>query len=76
MPTQMTVANLRLVRADHPHAQKIAVLNQPDDICIAHAEIPEAGDGEVRVKIKWVGVCGSDIETYRGQRITPNERTP
>jgi threonine dehydrogenase-like Zn-dependent dehydrogenase len=64
----MVVADLKLVSADHPNAQKVAVLNRPYDISMAHAEIPMAGDGEVRVKIKWVGVCGSDIETYRGQR--------
>jgi threonine dehydrogenase-like Zn-dependent dehydrogenase len=64
----MTVADLKLVSPDHPHAQKVAILNKPYDISMAYAEIPEAGDGEVRVKIKWVGVCGSDIETYRGQR--------
>jgi L-iditol 2-dehydrogenase len=64
----MIVADLKLVSPDHPNAQKVAVLNRPYDISMAHAEIPTAGEGEVRVKIKWVGVCGSDIETYRGQR--------
>jgi threonine dehydrogenase-like Zn-dependent dehydrogenase len=64
----MIVADLKLVSPDHPNAQKVAVLNGPYHIAMVHAEIPTAGDGEVRVKIKWVGVCGSDIETYRGQR--------
>lgn len=68
MPTHMIVADLKLVSPDHPNAQKAAVLNAPYNIAMAYAEIPNAGDGEVRVKIKWVGVCGSDIETYRGQR--------
>lgn len=68
MATHMIVADLKLVPAGHPNAQKVAVLNQPFDISVAYAEIPNAAVGEVRVKIKWVGVCGSDIETYRGQR--------
>jgi threonine dehydrogenase-like Zn-dependent dehydrogenase len=68
MPTHMVVAELKLLPSDHPNTQQVAVLNGPYDISMAHAEIPTAGDGEVRVKIKWVGVCGSDIETYRGQR--------
>lgn len=68
MPTHMVVADLKLVPPDQAAAQQVAVLNRPYDISIARAEIPNAGDGEVRVKIKWVGVCGSDIETYRGQR--------
>jgi L-iditol 2-dehydrogenase len=62
------MADLKLVAADHPNAQRVAVLHAPGDIRMAHAEIPEPGDGEVRVKIKWVGVCGSDIETFRGTR--------
>ena len=76
MPTQMKVADLKLVAREHPHAQKVAVLNKPFDISIAYAEIPEAGEDEVRVKIKWVGVCGSDIETYRGQRQPEFMSTP
>ncbi len=68
MPTHMVVADLKLVPPEQAAAQQVAVLNRPYDISIARAEIPNAGDGEVRVKIKWVGVCGSDIETYRGQR--------
>lgn len=76
MPTHMKVADLKLVPAGHPHAQKVAVLNKPYDISIAYAEIPQAGDDEVRVKIKWVGVCGSDVETYRGQRQPEFMSTP
>lgn len=33
-----------------------------------HMEIPEPGDGKLRVKIKWGGICGSDVEAYRGTR--------
>jgi threonine dehydrogenase-like Zn-dependent dehydrogenase len=76
MPTHMVVADLKLVPPDHANAQKVAVLNRPYDITIEYAEIPNAGDGEVRVKIKWVGVCGSDIETYRGQRQPEFMTTP
>jgi len=76
MPTHMKVADLKLVSPEQPNAQKVAVLNRPYDISIAYAAIPEAGDDEVRVKIKWVGVCGSDIETYRGQRQPEFMSTP
>lgn len=76
MPTHMVVADLKLVSSDHPNSQKIAILNKPYDISTTFAEIPEAGDGEIRVKIKWVGVCGSDVETYRGQRQPEFLTTP
>ncbi|MCG8306900.1 MAG: zinc-binding dehydrogenase [Cytophagales bacterium] len=68
MATQMELADLTLVDKDHPNAQEVAVLNEPYNITVAHAEIPEPGDDEIRVKIEYVGICGSDVETYRGSR--------
>jgi L-iditol 2-dehydrogenase len=76
MATQMQMAQLKLVPQNHPNAQKVAILNKPYDISIAYAEIPEPADGEVRVKIKWVGVCGSDLEAYRGTRSPEFISTP
>lgn len=66
--TQMAQASLKLVDPSHPNAQKISILDGPRSLSLGYAEIPEPGDGEVRVRIKWVGVCGSDLEAYRGTR--------
>jgi threonine dehydrogenase-like Zn-dependent dehydrogenase len=68
MTNKMTQADLTLVDASHPRAQRVAILDQPRHLTLGFAEIPEPGDGEIRIKIKWVGVCGSDIEAYRGTR--------
>lgn len=68
MTTRMTQAALKLVDAGHPNSQRVAILDEPRRLSLAYAEIPEPGDGEVRVKVKWVGVCGSDVESYRGTR--------
>ena len=76
MTTRMGMPQFKLVAKDHPHAQNVAVLHKPYEISIARAEIPEPGDGEVRVKIKWVGVCGSDVEVYRGARKPEFLTTP
>lgn len=76
MPTQMTQPDLNLVSSETPNSQKVAILNKPYDIDIAYAEIPQAGDGEIRVKIKWVGICGSDVEAYRGTRQPEFLSTP
>ncbi|HBM80228.1 MAG TPA: L-threonine dehydrogenase, partial [Clostridiaceae bacterium] len=43
---------------------------------IRYAKIPEPSDDELRIKIKWVGICGSDLETYRGLRSTDFITTP
>ncbi len=76
MTTQMQMSELKLVPNGHPNAQNVAVLHKPFEISIARAEIPEPGEGEVRVKIKWVGVCGSDVEVYRGARRPEFLSTP
>ena len=62
MTTRMTQAPLKLVEADHPNAQRVAILSEPRRLTLGYAEIPEPGDGEIRVRVKWVGVCGSDVE--------------
>jgi threonine dehydrogenase-like Zn-dependent dehydrogenase len=68
MAQQMTQAPMTLVDAGHPNVQRIAILEEPRRLSLKYAEIPEPGDGELRIKVKWVGVCGSDIESYRGSR--------
>jgi threonine dehydrogenase-like Zn-dependent dehydrogenase len=72
----MSVADLQLVPAGTHGSQKVAVLEAPRSISIRHARVPEPGDGEVRVRIKYVGICGSDIETYRGTRTPEFVSTP
>ncbi len=64
----MTIADLELVPPGTPGAQKVAVLNRPRELSIAYARVPEPGDHEIRVKIKYVGICGSDVEAWRGTR--------
>lgn len=76
MPTKMTMADLALVEAGHPEAQRIAVMREYGQLELAHARTPHAGDDEVRVKIKWVGICGSDLEAFRGTRKPEFMSTP
>jgi threonine dehydrogenase-like Zn-dependent dehydrogenase len=76
MATKMEVARLKLVEAAGENTQKVAVLNKPFDISVYSAKIEEPGDGEIRVKIKWVGICGSDLEAYRGTRAPEFISTP
>jgi len=64
----MQLADLSFVEASHPNAQRVAVLKEPGQIEMAYAEIPEPGPEEIRIRMHYVGICGSDIETYRGIR--------
>ena len=46
---------------------KAAVCTAPGKIVIRDVPKPVPGPGEVLVKVKSVGVCGSDVDGYRGQ---------
>ncbi|MFW5846211.1 MAG: zinc-dependent alcohol dehydrogenase [Planctomycetota bacterium] len=69
MATRMTLADLDLLPDDSTEpGQTVAVLDAPYAIRCARARIPEPGPGQIRLRITWVGICGSDLEAYRGTR--------
>ena len=68
MASKMQIADLEFLPAGSPHSQRVAVLEAPGQIVLRHAAIPEPGPNEIRIKIAYVGICGSDVETYRGLR--------
>ena len=45
---------------------KSVVIQQPDVLVIEERPLPLPGAGDVRVKIKLAGICGSDSHIYRG----------
>ncbi|RXZ82010.1 L-threonine dehydrogenase [Paenibacillaceae bacterium] len=68
MVRKMSVPPMDLVEHDGPGTQMCAVMDGIGEISIKRALVPEPAEGEVRVKIKWVGICGSDVEVFRGAR--------
>ncbi|HEY0211912.1 Zn-dependent oxidoreductase [Acerihabitans sp.] len=42
------------------------VIEQPGKLAIQRREIPQPADGEVRVRVKYAGICGSDVHIYHG----------
>lgn len=76
MATKMQMAELELVDKGTPNSQMVAVLNKPFDISVHYAQIPEPNDDEIRIRIKWVGICGSDLEAFRGNRAPEFITTP
>lgn len=52
-----------------PKTMKAAVLHVPQEIKIEEREIPQIKDDEVLIKVKAVGVCGSDVHYYEHGRI-------
>ncbi|GAB2540917.1 zinc-dependent alcohol dehydrogenase [Spirosoma aerophilum] len=44
------------------------VLIAPRSIELQQRPIPEPGPGEVRIKMKTVGICGSDVSLFQGHR--------
>ncbi|MBC8080757.1 MAG: alcohol dehydrogenase catalytic domain-containing protein [Gorillibacterium sp.] len=53
---------------------KAAVLNQWEQIEIVDVPVPVLGDEEVLIKVKYSGVCGSDVTIYKGSH--PTAKTP
>ena len=68
MATKMVQPPLEIVPEGTPDSQRIAVLAAPGKVELNWAKIPEPGPDEIRIKIKWVGICGSDVEAFRGTR--------
>lgn len=44
-----------------------AVLQRPQEIVIREAAKPSAGRNEILIKVKRIGICGSDIHAYYGK---------
>ncbi|MEZ2453694.1 MULTISPECIES: Zn-dependent oxidoreductase [Klebsiella/Raoultella group] len=42
------------------------VIEQPGKLAIQQREIPQPAAGEVRVQVKYAGICGSDVHIYHG----------
>jgi 2-desacetyl-2-hydroxyethyl bacteriochlorophyllide A dehydrogenase len=46
---------------------KAAVLHGPYNLVVEEVEKPKAKAGEVLVKVRATGICGTDVETYHGK---------
>lgn len=51
------------------HVNTSAVLYAPQDLRIENHSVPEAGPGQVLVRVEAVGICGSDVHYYEHGRI-------
>lgn len=45
---------------------KSVIIHEPNNLVIENRLLPEPAKGEVRVKVKLAGICGSDSHIYRG----------
>lgn len=43
------------------------VLKRPGDAAVENVREPSPGEGEILLKVKRVGLCGSDLNSYRGK---------
>lgn len=53
---------------------RAAVLRAPREICIEEVPDPIPGPGEVLIRVRACGVCGSDLHFYTGDREVPYPR--
>jgi 2-desacetyl-2-hydroxyethyl bacteriochlorophyllide A dehydrogenase len=53
---------------------KAAVLTEWERIEVKEVPVPELGEEEILIKVKYAGVCGSDVTIYKGKH--PTAKTP
>lgn len=46
--------------------QKVSFLHGPKDLRVREMEVPTPGLGQVLIKVKTCGICGSDVECFEG----------
>ncbi|MDO4270173.1 MAG: alcohol dehydrogenase catalytic domain-containing protein [Eubacteriales bacterium] len=49
---------------------KAAVINQPNSIHLRDIDMPEVGEGEALIRVRYCGICGSDLHVLHGQHPT------
>ena len=47
---------------------KAIVLESPGQVRLAEMALPSPGPGEVLIRSRAVGICGSDVDLYEGTR--------
>ena len=53
---------------------KSLVYVAPETVEVRENPVPEPKEGQVRIKVKYCGVCGSDIHIYKGTH--PRAKAP
>ncbi|MBU3191945.1 alcohol dehydrogenase catalytic domain-containing protein [Clostridium bowmanii] len=53
---------------------KTLIYAGPEEVRVKEMEVPELKDGQVRIRVKYCGVCGSDIGIYSGKH--PRAKAP
>lgn len=49
------------------------ILERPHLLQATNVPLPQPASGEVRIRVGCVGICGSDVEIFTGQRTAPNK---
>ena len=55
---------------------KAAVWHKKEDIRIEDVGDPKAGPGQVKVRIKTCGICGSDLHEYKERALPHPHQAP
>jgi L-iditol 2-dehydrogenase len=53
------------------HDMRVSVLRGVGDVALEHRPVPQPADDEVLVRVRSVGVCGSDVHYFEHGRIGP-----
>src|SRR4030043_232948 len=56
-----------LIKSMKSNKMKAVMISEPGVVRVVEKEMPQPGAGEVLLKLKYVGFCGSDLTTYLGK---------
>lgn len=56
------------------HMMKVVLVDRPGEIQILERPIPRPNKGEALLKVKYCGICGSDVAVYRGINLSQHIR--
>ncbi len=69
MTAESTVIRLPKKNAK-ARTMRSAVIEDKNILCLSETPLPELGPGEALIKVKYCGICGSDLHVLHGQHPT------
>jgi L-iditol 2-dehydrogenase len=58
--------------SERAEVMKAAFLDKPGHIYVQEVPVPHCGEGEVLIRVREVGICGSDLHYYQEGRVGDN----
>ncbi len=55
---------------------RVVTVERPQHLHVGTRAVPDVGPGEALIDVAWVGICGSDVDVWKGSRPADRVRYP